>query len=316
MFAVLTRSTVGTGHSRWSHTAMIGYAGWIIAIVAIQPSPAEAILIFAPLVLVPLGLGLIDQTFYLQPNDLPCRWVAVLQLPAALLLAVTPAMTPGSWAMTLSAPWLFVTLLIALCGMMRLFRNDWPATHEWSIIAGLVFIAIGGGWTLLSRGGIQPLDFSDDIVLLTGVHFHYAGFVLPLLTGLVTKELAGQRSSQVTISRLTVAGVVIGVPMVGVGISISPLVEVVSSLVLAAACVSLAILQCRLAIQSTNPAELSLMTLSSVSLLGGMAFAVIYAIGEFTGAAWIDIPTMVLLHGLANAFGFALCGVLTWTVKN
>ena len=43
-----------------------------------------------------------------------------------------------------------------------------------------------------------------------------------------------------------------------------------------------------------------------------MALAVIYALGEFTGRAWITIPAMIRTHGLANAFGFALCGLIGW----
>ena len=55
--------------------------------------------------------------------------------------------------------------------------------------AGLVYLAVGGGWTVLAWGGLRPLGFAAPIVLLTAVHFHYAGFALPLLTGLAGRNL-------------------------------------------------------------------------------------------------------------------------------
>jgi len=33
--------------------------------------------------------------------------------------------------------------------------------------------------------GLRPLEFQEIIVLLTAVHFHYAGFLLPIVTGLL-----------------------------------------------------------------------------------------------------------------------------------
>jgi outer membrane biosynthesis protein TonB len=38
----------------------------------------------------------------------------------------------------------------------------------------------------------RPLDFDPVIVLLTAVHFHYAGFLLPLCTALAAREVGGR----------------------------------------------------------------------------------------------------------------------------
>lgn len=40
--------------------------------------------------------------------------------------------------------------------------------------------------------------------------------------------------------------------------------------------------------------------------------ALLYAYGEYVGAPLITIDRMVALHGMVNAFGFALCGALGW----
>ncbi len=43
-----------------------------------------------------------------------------------------------------------------------------------------------------------------------------------------------------------------------------------------------------------------------------MLLAVQWAIGQHTDLPALLIPEMVRTHGLANAFGFTLCGVLGW----
>jgi hypothetical protein len=54
--------------------------------------------------------------------------------------------------------------------------------------------------------------------------------------------------------------------------------------------------------------------IAAVSLLIGMTLVAAYAVGEFTGSYWLVIPQMTRFHGPANALGFALCGLLGWTL--
>ena len=74
---------------------------------------------------------------------------------------------------------------------------------------------MGGAWLVVSRLGLQPFDLSTDIVRLTAVHFHYAGFGLALLaaTGLAC---ADWMASRVALSIGSIAAIV-GPPMVAVG---------------------------------------------------------------------------------------------------
>lgn len=41
-----------------------------------------------------------------------------------------------------------------------------------------------------------------------------------------------------------------------------------------------------------------------------MVLAAVYGVGELSGARFIGIPRMVILHGLLNAAGFTLCGLI------
>jgi hypothetical protein len=107
---------------------------------------------------------------------------------------------------------------------------------------------------------------------------------------------------------------VLAVPLVGVGIAISPLLEVVAAFLLVVACLGLALIQMRVAVSKRQPTVSTLLLMSGISLLAGMILAAIYAVGEYREDRLLEIEQMIPLHGAANAWGFALCGLLAWFV--
>src|SRR5207245_4647180 len=121
------------------------------------------------------------------------------------------ALPPGWWAAALALPWLGVTAAVAMAGLVRIRGRRFSDSAGPCGDAGLVYLVVGGGWTVLSRAGMRPLEFEDVIVLLTGIHFHYAGFALPVLTSLASRRLPGRNGT------LAARGVATGVPLVGVG---------------------------------------------------------------------------------------------------
>jgi hypothetical protein len=273
------------------------------------------LLLFATLVLVPLGLRLIED---------PSRWpLAVRLLTAAKWLQPAAAVSLGasfalkqSWpAAALAGPWFVVTLLLAGVGLLDAVRRGWRLDASAGFTAALVFIPVGGGWAFLSRAGMRPQEFSHAIVLLTAVHFHYAGFVLPIVAGLTAARMETTfprlRFGRLC-DRLLLAAIIVGVPLVGIGISLSPHVEVFAAVLLSLGCVILAVRQVQAVLTTRDATILTLVGVSSLSLLSGMALAMIYALGEFAGYSWLTIPTMIRTHGVANAFGFALCGLAGW----
>jgi hypothetical protein len=178
----------------------------------------------------------------------------------------------------------------------------------------LGFSAVGGVWVLADRTGYSPLGFSPAIVSLTAVHFHYSGLILPLVAGLVQRELFFLRLS----SRAAV-GVILGVPAVAVGITATQLgwgmsLERAAACGLALAGMAVAILQVRIALEGRLAlGSRVLLGIGGASLFIGMVFAVVYALrGIFAGTAGLDLPQMRLIHGTVNALGFALCSVLGW----
>lgn len=48
------------------------------------------------------------------------------------------------------------------------------------------------------------------------------------------------------------------------------------------------------------------------SIAAGMLLALAYGLVEISGRAIIGIPRMVTVHGLLDAFGFTLCGLVAY----
>ena len=282
------------------------WAGAVVwaSLVFLQPRLATWILAFGPTVIVPLGLLLLDI------RALPVRERRLLQVATTFLLPTSAAFVASLWfeqsllAAALAMPWFVTTLLLAAAGGMKLWRNGLAVNRDTAVAAAMLFSAVGGGWAVLSRAGLQPQGFSHEIVLLTGVHFHYAGFALPLLASAVVQ----QRPTR--LQQLLVAAIVGGVPAVGIGISLSPTIEVVAAIVLVIACLLLAFLQALDAFHEQTANGATLLLISSASIVAAMGLAAVYAVGEFTELSWLSILAMIQTHGVLNAFGFAFCGLL------
>jgi hypothetical protein len=180
-----------------------------------------------------------------------------------------------------------------------------------------LYLPVGGAWLCASRLGMRPMDFSDSIVLLTGVHFHYAGTAAPLLAGMAGRALAEARAQARSSPRadrafvVAAAAAISGPPLVAIGISVSRAVEVISAVLLAAGLAVLAAIAANLAAPSMrrHRAAPRLLIVSSMSLVATMILAVTYAVGQLLERPLVTIPQMIWTHGIANVFGFSLCGL-------
>lgn len=293
-----------------STSALLGFLAWVVVGFWVAPTWDHQLLLAGPLVAVPLGLGLVGARTERGPAGTFWRSAVVLQLPAAFLLAGSLSVDAGALAGTLATPWLLVTALIALVGISRWVARGWQPVHEFAIDAGLAFCAVGGVWTVLARSGIQPLDFSPIIVVLTAAHFHFAGFALPIVAGVVGRQATPAAAAP---HRWASVGIVTSVPLVAAGITFSPLLEWLAAWLLVPSAVTIAILQ--VAMARRGEWAWFLLLASSLCLLGGMVLAAVYALAEFLEQVWIDIPTMVRWHGSLNALGFACLGLIGHTVS-
>ena len=293
----------------------IGAAIWVarLFVAGIEPSRthwAVTLLLLSPLVLAPLVLQHTQQFLASRAAPLLDQVARVAQLPAAALLVPACVLPPSLAAMLPCLPWAAVTLLLAAAALRRVLRCGWRPLSDLSIASGFLFLPIGAGWLCLWRRGIRPLDFDEIIVLLTAIHFHFAGFILPLLAGWSARHRPGRFADAICL------GVLVGVPAVAAGITLSklgyPLVlETVAACGLSLAGIATAGLQVAVALCPGRcwPAR-GLLVLSSVALVGTMLLAALYGLRPYHNLAWLDIPWMRAWHGTGNALGACLCGVV------
>lgn len=275
----------------------------------------ERLLLLAVLVFTPLALTLIQHWHADDVVTTPFWWACRLQPIAAALVALAFLQPMGVWAALLSASWLFCTALIALAGV-----TGWrttagrPPVHELVLRCGMLYLPVGAGWLLLSRFGARPLGFPDVIVLLTGVHFHYTGFAVPVITAMTGRFLA-KNGLTVRAYPWLAGAIVAAMPLIAAGITLSPWLEVVGVLLLFAAIVGLAgVIGFVILPQLTSPIARTLLAVAALAMVAAITPALLYGLGEFVGQSWITIPRMVQIHGLTNAFGFVACGLVGWLV--
>lgn len=314
----------------WRRVADVRHESW-----------ANALLLLAALVLVPLALTLVEEEDSRESRWK--RWMGMAPFPAALLLVAAYLRDARSPLVVIVAlPWVLFCFATAVQGLRGLIEGR--GRQFLDVLCGdvaRVFLGIGGAWVLADRLGYQPLGFASSIVTLTAVHFHFAGLLLPIFAGQATRYFPFSRMAS-----LAAIGVVLGVPAVAVGITTTqlgwgPAIEAAAGCGLAVAGALVAILHVRIAMDlpallraeqsgafgvrrkqnATNPSaaplQLSitrwLFAVAGVCLFFGVALAAIYASRAFVAPLpWLDIPWMRALHGTVNAFGFGLCGVLAW----
>ena len=234
-------------------------------------------------------------------------WKGRLALASGLLFgasALLPAL--AVWG---AVPWLGVSCVEAAQALRSNLLSPPKDLAQGAHLAARLYLPVGGMWAVADQAKLSPLGFSGIIVLLTAVHFHYAGFALPWLTSRWLRALPGSRRD-----RICALGVIAGVPLVAVGITSSQLslpagIETVSATVLALSAFGVARGYLAWSTQVVGPSR-PLFILAGAALAGGMSLALLYGWRTQFPISWVTIPGMVALHGTLNSWGFCLPGIL------
>lgn len=294
--------------------AVGGAVAWALAVLLGGLSTVERALALAPLVVVPLGIGLAAERGFDGRAGTMLAAAAVLQ-PIGAVLVFGSLASSGVTATLAAAAWLPVTGLLALAGIVRLReRGVHRAPRDLSetlVDAGLAYVPVAAVALVLYNGGIT-FWFEPIIVFLTAVHFHFAGFTLPIVAGVTGRYLGEFRG----IARTAASVILVGPAIIAVGISFSPLVEVVAvgGFTLAVAAFGLLVLVRVVPALDVIPG--ALVGVSALALPVSMVLALGYGIAAFSGTnpLGLGIGRMVTLHGTLNAYGFALCAVVGWRI--
>lgn len=268
------------------HTAIVALIIWLVLLLLFWPaSPlsldyVRVILVAAPLLIVP---------FCVEEQGVSSWQILFFAVPFALGMLIEASW----WATIAVAPWWLFSVWL----LMRVWKrmNDWSLA-ELMLLAERFFLFTAACWAMADRLELQPLDFSADIVLLTAVHFHYAGFALVWLTNKLGTGPDWMRW-----------GIISGVGLVAIGITGSQLnfpvwIEVVSVTILVVAALRLAI---ALFLSAKGKQRLPLY-FAAVALSFGMLLALCYGWRYYFPISTLNIPVMYALHGSLNSLGFAL----------
>ncbi|HEX6419380.1 MAG TPA: YndJ family transporter [Acidimicrobiales bacterium] len=288
-----------------------------------------------PVVVVGLGLALIERVLA-DGTPAALRVARRLQPAGAVAAVASLALDEGRAAGALAAVWCVVCLCVAAGGVAVAWRL-WPA---WSAergtgpaplvagaaAAGCAYLAVGGVWLVIARLGLHPLDLSADVVRLTAVHFHYAGFALPVLaaTGLASVDWYASRVSLVTGSVAAIAGPAV----VAAGIATdAAVVRVTGALVMTVAAWSVAFGTFLLSTSTSalvaaaprgtgvgRAAGRWLLVISSLSPVVPMLLALQWAVAQHSGFPSLGTGEMASTHGLLNGIGFVMAGLAGWVL--
>ena len=311
-------------------TAGIGALFWI-GLAFVQPEhmdPVAFAFLSGPMIVVPLSLVLLSSPDRNGSHSYSWR-AAVAVAPFAIAVLPTSWMVePGLAALIRVMPWVLVCILIAMHGFFRLLERGLRPLEDLAVDGGAVLLFVGGAWLAMSRWGWAPFGFEEPVILLTAIHFHFAGLAAPLATGMALRHSISNKknpdnhqlkmSSFGILNTWTLVLVLGGIPLTALGITISQVMGVLWverlaawALIAGMAGLSVILIQSLFYSSSTLPQRL-LHMISATCLLVSMTAAAWFALdGGATslGENHLSLDDMRRWHGLVNVC-FAITALL------
>lgn len=273
-----------------------------------------ALFLVGPVVVVPLLLRVVRD----PPDRIAGAALHIARratLPSGLLLAVAFFLPTGGLAAALAAPWLAMACVAAAAvgielGATLRQRQIRPLGWRHGTWVACAFLPVAAGNALADRLGVQPFGFPPMIILLTAVHFTFAGFALVLVGSLAYRDRPARRTAA------AITSVIVGIPVTAIGFFDIPLAALIGAWLVAVGGLGIA----AALLHATNhgrPGAASarwLQRIAGLSLLVSMPLAAAYATGTFLGAGWLTIPAMGATHGALNVLGFAVPATVAWAL--
>jgi len=322
--------------ARWATAGAAAWAGiaFLAGIGIVRVGVIELMFLFAPLVIVPLGmeLGRVRGEVEADASRFPPHLVNVAQIlqPLGAALAIVSMWLPtGKPAALAALAWLAVCGLMATAGVIEVVDVLRPqnklaaasggealaATRIADIAAAIakLDLAVGGAWLVASRLGMQPLGIQEPIGLLTAVHFHYAGFATATIAS-ATLRYAESRQQQHWLPRVVMA--VVFLPFaVAAAFVFSQVLKMAAGLAFSASVAVLAVFIWNYAARATEDAARRFLRGASGAVFLAMGLSAAYVIADFVNSDMLPIPRMASTHGVLNGLGFCLWGLLGWLVE-
>lgn len=278
----------------FKRTALLHIILFVVAMVFSVGPWYFLMLTAAQLLFVPLTLQLI-----LKKDNRMYHYFALPAFASVFILQIT---TNTKLDILFVAIYLLFTFIVALYGFKRFISRGFTHLEEFSIDAGMMYLFIGGIWFFASVAEIDT-GFSPILTWLTGIHFHYSAFLLPIFVGFLG------RLYKTTAYKIVCTIILISPIVVAIGITFFHWLEVVSVLLYIIGIYGLIILVFKTAF--TNTVQKFLILLSFGALGITIIFSLLYAV-RFAN---VGIDFMLRFHGFFNSILFALCGLIGWALS-
>lgn len=241
--------------------------------------------------------------------------------PAALSASAALGVEAGLGSGLLATPWLLFCFALGWIGRKA----------DWATAIGCLYLTVGGSWFWADRAGLNPLGFDDAIVRLTALHFHYAGFALPLLCGLMMRTAGGRLGFWAAVGTAT------AVPLTALGITAThwhwgPLVETTAAVLMGLAGILAGIWLLKNAIWPISPPGTDpdssgkikgvgriALGMSGLAFLTAMGLALGYSLRVYFPDWALSIDYMRAWHGSLNglvALPLGFWGMWWWGMRN
>lgn len=272
----------------------------------------DLLFLLAPWVVVPLALGLLPATQTSRLSRVNKSSVRYLLLPGAALTTLGFFLRDGKVAGALVGVWLIVGVVLALDGLERLIKTRLHSFPEFCFAFGEGYAFVGTLWLLASRLGLQPVGFYEPIVLLTAIHFHYAGFMAAILAGLVASD-SGAISSFLAL-RTALSCAVLGPGLLGLAFLAGPKMKLAAVALMVIGECGIALGTFCIGLADARGIGGRMLLVASGCVIVGIMLAGIWALGEYPLHAFVNLEQMARYHGVINSFGFGLCSLVGWTL--
>jgi hypothetical protein len=278
--------------------ATLGFFLWF-AIVSLTSSSYQKadwhirILELASLVWLPLGLHLLEEIQFVSFSKVLKNSI----LAAAICLIVALESSFANHAI-FAFPYAVLTFILAAAGVENWIVRPRSMSNT-TLSVSLLMLPVASLWALSHCFDYQPLGFPSEIVTLTAVHFHFAGFLFILACGCAAFEHQTKLSEWAC--RLAIAAV----PLTALGITITQLSNNYLIETCAAICVTLAGFCCAISYILASAKKLTIISKIAAIAFGlvlifSMSLAFLYAIRPYYTIAWLNIPYMKAIHGTCN----------------
>lgn len=227
------------------------------------------------------------------PRSASVSWLRALAVPVAMVSSLS-LFTDGPLAFLLAVPWLGLTMLVGLTGLMRFLSRATAATAMTAMDIGLLSVGLTGGAFICSRVGVDGV---------AAVELHALVFLVPV----VAAHTGDRLGVPWWLPALTGAAV----PVAAAGTSVGGPVEVASHVALLVSGLVVAGLLFKLAGDQTAGVRVALVAAALCLVLGLGALVAVRSILPESGAAsrWVDVahswtgPVVVAGYGVPVLLG-------------